>query len=171
MPLCKTCNYRVASTNSGQCCDCDGKKSQPSQHKKALPRPVGHNTPVTAAKEKMEAGQGGAFDKIPSKHAETVKDLIDNFHVVGVDAREAKKRLDHVGKLPGETHKRPFCRIDRQGPSRNDTHAKFAVQIGEATYAGIEMPTDVTFTIEHVRAAFRASIGYGTYARVWVETS
>ncbi|MFL6446753.1 MAG: hypothetical protein ACJ746_03585 [Bryobacteraceae bacterium] len=109
-----------------------------------------------------ERGEGGAFHQIPNNARDIVDELINRFNVTRVSSAEAKKKLDHI-----VTYQNNSNRIDRQGPSRNSTHAKFAVQIGTATYAGIEMAADHDFPLEMVRQAFHQSIMDGTYRRIF----
>lgn len=183
--LCALCNYltgTVAKPNGTAgvvmwCYDCNNgtsrkikqlqKKDQLDrlrEHRSRLGRPYGGATPIAVPVEAIVIGQGGTFDKIPTRLVETVEELITNFDVTSVTSAECLKRSDYAGKVPGEKSNRPTNRIDRQGPSRDGTHAKFAVQIGKKTYAGIEMPADRDFTIGTVRRAFRQSIEYTTYA-------
>ncbi len=112
--------------------------------------------------ESMEEGVGGDMDKMQNDASPIVDALIDKFNVTSITQAEAAVKKDYIVTVNVNRQ-----RIDRQGPSRNATHAKFAVQIGKATYAGIEMPHGVTFTIEHVRAAFRYSLETGKYIRIF----
>lgn len=106
-------------------------------------------------------GAGGAFHNIPTAHVDIVEELINRFSLTSVTSEEAKTTSDYIVTYKGTNN-----RIDRQGPSRNNTHAKFAVQIGAATYAGIEMEAERDFDINMVREAFQQSIQDGTYRRL-----
>jgi len=113
--------------------------------------------------EQSEVGtEGGDMDKLPSSDSAMVESLIDRFDQTGVSEAEARKTHDCVVHIGSRAN-----RIDRQGPCYGGTHARFAVQIGTKTYAGIQMPAGVTFTIAHVRAAFRESLTNKKYIRIF----
>jgi hypothetical protein len=92
--------------------------------------------------------------------------LIQLFSITLVSTEEARMPRDCIVKLGSDRRKR----IDRQGPVSNGntiTHARFAVQLGTPIYAGIHMPVDTTFTIGHIREAFRRSLAQGGYFRIF----
>jgi hypothetical protein len=97
---------------------------------------------------------------ISGNHAAIVEALIDKFDVTSVTVPEAGKTKDYI-----VTHLLKANRIDRQGPAFDGTHARFAVQIGSATYAGVHMPAGIDFPVDVVRAAFRASFA-GRYRKL-----
>lgn len=111
------------------------------------------------AYDSIASTEGGTMDPVPQAKRANVDRLIANFTIASVTRREAATTTDAVGRLPGERSNRPSNRIDRQGPAFGGEAARFAVQIGSATYAGIHMPVEIEFPIEVVRAAFSASIG------------
>jgi hypothetical protein len=113
--------------------------------------------------EHMEPGtEGGNMHKVPNDKSDMVDDLISRFNVTSVTKKEAAMPKDCIVSIDSRSN-----RIDRQGPAYNQTHAKFAVQIGSATYAGIQMQCDVTFTIDHVQNAFRRSLLDRKYIRIF----
>ena len=113
--------------------------------------------------EQSEVGtEGGDMHKLPSGDKAMVEALIDRFDQTGVSEADALRTHDCVVHIDSRAN-----RIDRQGPCYGGTHARFAVQIGTKTYAGIQMPAGVTFTIAHVRAAFRESLTNKKYMRIF----
>ena len=130
-----------------------------------------HNAPVVpgpqAPQEQAAIGQGGAFDNSNGTIRGIANQLIDNFNVVSVSQHEASRREDFVGRLPGDTSARPSNRIDRQGPSRQGTYAKFAIQMDTKTFAGIEMEAGPQFSQAFVRAALRRSLNEGVWIRIF----
>ena len=92
--------------------------------------------------------------------------LIDRFTITIVSADEARMPSDYIVKLGSDKRKR----IDRQGPVTSGatvTHARFAIQLSGPVYAGIHMPVDTAFSINHVRAAFRRSLQIHQYVRIF----
>lgn len=104
--------------------------------------------------------EGGTMDALTRDLGPVVETLIDMFDVTSVSRREAESTKDYI-----VTYQKRTNRIDRQGPAFNRTHARFAVQIGSGTYAGIHMPVGYDFPIDLVRNAFRASFG-GRYRKL-----
>lgn len=116
--------------------------------------------------QKMEVGtEGGDMDKAGNAAQATCLELIAKFDVVSVSKAEAAKPKDYVVKLGTDKRKR----IDRQGPAYGGTYAKFAVQLGDFTYAGIQMQadTDEDFSLDHLKAAFLKSLNDRAYIRVF----
>lgn len=103
----------------------------------------------------------------PHAALQTIEGLISNFGVTSVARREVSRKVDYVGKLEGESSDRPSNRIDREGPCRDATHAKFRLQMGSKTYAGIEMQAEEEFSIKLVRKAFRDSLASRRYVRIY----
>jgi hypothetical protein len=115
--------------------------------------------------EQSEIGtEGGEMHKLPSGDKAMVEALIDRFDQTGVSQADALRTHDCVVHIDSRSN-----RIDRQGPCYGGTHARFAVQIGTKTYAGIQMPAGVTFTLGHVQAAFRESLTSRQYIRIFRE--
>ena len=116
---------------------------------------------------KSEVSKTGAeMDSYSERsEGEAVDYLIDKFDITSVTRGEAKTTQDYIVKFGSDRRKR----IDRQGPAYEETHAKFALQLGHDTVAGVEMQCDFEFDIQFVRKAFRDSIEAGRYIRIYAE--
>jgi hypothetical protein len=106
---------------------------------------------------------GDPMDNFDTSESEVVEFLINKFSVTSVTTKEAKTRKDYIVTYKKDTRRR----IDRQGPAYNDTHAKFAVQLGSATVAGVEMECGFDFDAAFVKKAFRDSLQQGRYIRIF----
>ena len=67
----------------------------------------------------------------------------------------------------GSHNKQGNCyRIDREGPAQGGRAAQFRLQLGTATYAGIHLQLNQTFSADYIREAWMAS--YNAGRTVWV---
>ena len=168
MPVCNICKGFTFS-EGGVCAQCAYNSSQDAftsayrAPKVYYPKPLGPKTSInTPMVEKREVGQGGAFDNSSPQIREICEILIDKFDEVEITSVEAGQKKDHI-----VTHRLNTNRIDRQGPCRDGTHAKYAIQLGSKTFAGIEMEHSRVFSVEFVRNAFRKSLEDGKWYRIY----
>jgi hypothetical protein len=122
--------------------------------------------PYVRPRIEQMANAGGQMSIASPQMQAECEQLIQLFSITLVSSDEARMPRDCIVKLGSDRRKR----IDRQGPvsaGGTITHARFAIQLGSPIYAGIHMLVDTTFTIGHVRNAFRRSLQQSQYVRIF----
>ena len=111
-----------------------------------------------------------AMDGVGGDAAE-VSTLISKWDLVSVSKLEAGKKKDYVFKLGKDKRKR----IDREEPvtdgHKNVAHAKYRLQFGKKTYAGVWLVVDTVLDAAVIRRAFQESVNSGKYVEVYVGVS
>ena len=122
--------------------------------------------PMTAPVSQTRVIQdSNAMDAVGAA-AVQVDELIAKWDLNSVTTAEAGKTHDCVYKL-GTRSKR----IDREGPvsgTTGVTHAKFRLQFGKSTYAGVRIKVDETLDAAAIQRAFRESVIAQRYVEVYL---
>lgn len=94
--------------------------------------------------------------------------LIARWDLATVSTTEAGKKKDCIYKLGTDRRKR----IDREEPVTNGnrvvTHAKFRLQFGTKTYAGVRLVVDQMLDPATIRRAFEQSVANRRYVEVFL---
>lgn len=128
----------------------------------AVPTPVAQ--PITRTRR---VPTSNAMDAAASGEDDIAEALISKWELNIVSDTEAKKVKDYV-----YTHEKNANRIDREGPVRGGskvvTHARYRLQIGKKTLAGIHMQVDTRLDPATIQRAWRESLATGRYVEVYL---
>ena len=123
-------------------------------------------SPVTAPVSQTRVIQDSNAMDLAGGDAVEVDELIAKWDLNSVTTREAGSTRDCVYKL-GTRSKR----IDREGGisgTNGVTHAKFRLQFGSKTYAGVRIKVDETLDAAVIQRAFRESVVARRYVEVYL---
>ncbi|MEO8278904.1 MAG: hypothetical protein ABI564_04370 [Ideonella sp.] len=128
----------------------------------AVPTPV-----IAPISRTRQVATSNAMDATGGDEDDIAEALISKWELNIVSDTEAKKVKDYV-----YTHEKNANRIDREGPVRGTgqavTHARYRLQVGKKTLAGIHMQVDTVLDPATIRRAWRESLAAGRYIEVYL---